>query len=77
MNKTELPFIDALLSYPNINITTIDVDAELPEYVKYTPAGNWISERILIKRSGNIRGHMNDFLKAATYGIITIINYKI
>lgn len=66
MNKTRLPYIDALLSYPNIHITTINVDSELVEYAKNSPTSDWVSERTMFKKSAFLNYHMNDFLKALT-----------
>lgn len=62
-NQTELPFIDALLSYPNIHITTLEADTELESYFSDSPAGEWIKDRKIL-RAVHVPTHMNEFLRA-------------
>lgn len=64
-NTSRLPYIDALLSYSNIKIISLDVEKEIVSYVAESPLNDWIDQRQMFS-SPYIRTHMNDILRAAT-----------
>lgn len=63
MNRTQLPYIDALLSYDNIHIITLDIDNEINNYAMDTPLADWAKLNYMLN-SSYITAHMNDYLRA-------------
>lgn len=63
-NKTKLPFVDAIMSYNNVHISTMKLDSTYESYAQNTPLADWVKERKIFN-SPHIKIHMNDFLRAA------------
>lgn len=57
-NKTSLPIIDAVLSYPNVEFNYLN----LMEYANNTPLSEWIKTDIL-NRSSFVTSHTSDVLR--------------
>lgn len=60
-----LPLIDAVQSYDNVLLTTLNIDKNVETYIRDTPLKDWIKNRAIFN-SPYIQTHMNDFLRAAT-----------
>ena len=57
-NQTSLPIMDALLSYPNININYLN----LTQYAEHTPLSKWMKTGELY-RSTYMNSHTSDVLR--------------
>lgn len=59
VNKTKLPLIDAILSYSNVFLTTVDPVT----YAIETPLEVWMKDNSILK-SDHVNGHVNDYMRA-------------
>lgn len=59
VNKTKQPLLDAILSYDNVLLTTIDPVT----YAAETPLEIWMKSSPIFK-SEHINAHMNDYMRA-------------
>lgn len=59
VNKTKLPILDAILSYNNIFLTTVDPVT----YAMETPLEYWMKDSPILK-SDHVKMHTNDYMRA-------------